>query len=100
MLGTARAAECPVIAPRAAAIPINGATPSCHQNRVRAGASNATKPVTEAPIVTAPVAGVFSSSSISAAIATGIAIRKPRRMNGAAAPRNRQLSGISAMCPP
>jgi hypothetical protein len=85
MLGTATAAESPVIAPRAAAIPISGAIPSCHQNRVRAGASKATKPVIDAPIVTAPVTGVFSSSSIRAAIPTGIATRNPRRIDGAAA---------------
>jgi hypothetical protein len=99
MLGTAVAADCPVIAPSAAAPPISGATPSCHQNRVLAGASKATKPVIDAPIVTAPVTGVFSSSSTSAAMATGIATRKPRRIDGAAAPRRRQLSGIRAMCP-
>jgi len=65
---------------------------------VRAGASNATKPVMDAPIVIAPVAGVFSSSSTSAAIPTGIATRNPRRIAGPAAPRSRQLVGISAMC--
>ena len=97
MAGTAVAAESPVTAPRTAIAPTSGATPSCHQKRVRAGASKATNPVIEAPMVIAPVDGVPSSSSTSAAIPTGAATSKPRHSAGPTGPRIRQLVGMSAM---
>ena len=94
---TATTGEAPVSTPSAPDAPMSGAMASCQLKRVRAGASKATKPVMDAPIVTAAAAGDLSSMSTTTAIPTGIATKNPRRNAGAAVPRSRQLSGIKPM---
>jgi hypothetical protein len=83
-----------VSAPRAPAAPIRAAVQSCQVNRVRAGASNARKPASNAPVERPPATGESSRRSMRTAAPTGAAKSNPRRSAGSGASRSSQFPGI------
>ena len=82
-----------VSAPKAPAAPIRGAVQSCQVNRVRAGASNARKPASNAPVERPPATGESSCRSMRIATPTGRATSRPRRRAGSGASRSSQFPG-------
>ena len=76
-------------------MPSSGAVSSCQTNRMRAGASNATKPTSSAPVEIAPVSFESVISSKASRIPTGAATSAPRRRAGPAGWRN--LHSVESM---
>ncbi len=89
-----------VSAPRAPAAPIRGAVKSCQVNRVRAGASNARKPASNAPVERPPAIGESSCRSMRIATPTGRATSRPRRSAGSGASRSSQFPGMRGIAKP
>ena len=68
--------------PIPAAIPISGAEAACQPARGRAGASIPGKPLTRAPVATAPLSRRVEAGLSPSASPIGTASRKPRRIAG------------------